>query len=136
MQVSTIRVGLAVIYGIVLIVGGIIGYFKTGSLISGIMGSLSGLAVIGLEYAFLTGIRSKSDSSVSSICIAQAAVAGILVVAMGFRYFKTGKFMPAGLVLSLSFFMGFVYMTRVLNLSSSIPVVDVPAMQAENAKDL
>jgi len=125
-HISTVRVGFAVLYGLILIAGGVFGYVKTGSQISGVMGSLSGVIVLTLEYFLLQ--RMKSGDPTSGLCIAQLATTAILMVAMGIRYYKTGKFMPAGLVLTISLLMAFVYTSRIMDNSQ-------PAVPAEGSRD-
>lgn len=82
------------VYGLLLIVGGITGKVKTGSTVSVIAGTASGIAAL---IAFWV---SRTDP-------AQGLLIGMMVsllltgVFMG-RFIRTRKFMPAGIVLILS----------------------------------
>ena len=82
-------------YGFALIVfsGGLIGYAKAGSVPS----LASGVAFAGLlAYG---AYRTSTDPKDFFFLL---AVSGILLGVMGYRFFLSGKFMPAGLVASLS----------------------------------
>ena len=79
------------IYGIISLVGGLIGYFQAGSKASLISGGISGLLMLicgylmsqGLQWAFLIS----------------GAITLILIVVFSIRLNKTGKLMPAGLMI-------------------------------------
>ncbi|MBW4509331.1 MAG: hypothetical protein KME64_22830 [Scytonematopsis contorta HA4267-MV1] len=87
MTFSTIAV---LVYGILALVGGIIGYQNAGSKMSLISGTITGLLLIlasvilfqGQAWGFTLGL----------------AVTGLLVVVFAIRLVKTRKFMPAGLM--------------------------------------
>ena len=80
-------------YGIVSLVGGLVGYFKAGSKVSLISGGISGILLLvcsylqtqGYDWAFLMA----------------AAITLTLIVVFSIRLRKTGKFMPAGLMVVL-----------------------------------
>ena len=77
--------------GILVIVGGVIGFVKAQSKASLIAGTISGLVAIG---AFgLTFVDMKVGT------IAALIVMGLLQVVFGIRLKKTKKFMPAGLMI-------------------------------------
>ncbi|KAH9421111.1 Transmembrane protein 14C [Dermatophagoides pteronyssinus] len=76
---------LSIGYACIVAIGGIIGYAKAGSLPS-LMAGL-GFGVVLKHYHLLLATS--------------LALAGL----MGYRFYKTGKFMPAGLVFTLSSFM-------------------------------
>jgi uncharacterized membrane protein (UPF0136 family) len=78
-------------YGILALVGGIIGYIQVKSKISLLSGSISGLLLIFAAYCQLQG-------QTWGLTLA-AVVTGILVVFFAFRLTKTRKFMPAGLMI-------------------------------------
>lgn len=80
-------------YGVLAIVGGIIGYIQAGSKVSLLSGSISGLLLIFAAYLTLQGQ--------TWALILAALVTGILVVVFSFRLAKTRKFMPAGLMIIL-----------------------------------
>ena len=74
--------------------GGIMGYMKKGSTPSLVAGLTLGSALIG------SGVLITKNQSFEGHCLACGAT-GIMTVAMGSRFYKSGKFMPAGLVASL-----------------------------------
>ncbi|MEH2374853.1 TMEM14 family protein [Nostoc sp.] len=77
-------------YGILAIVGGIIGYIQARSRVSLLSGSISGLLLIFAAYFQLQG---QTWGSILAVL-----VTGVLVVVFAFRLAKTRKFMPAGLM--------------------------------------
>ena len=92
-----------ILYGLLAITGGIIGYQKAGSKISLLSGAISGFLLI-----------------ISGLLILQAqiwgltlgvTVSGLLIIVFALRFVKTRKFMPAGL---MSIF-GFIVLVLMLN---------------------
>ncbi|NEP86855.1 MAG: hypothetical protein F6K18_08425 [Okeania sp. SIO2C2] len=81
----------AIAYGILAIVGGIIGYRKAGSKISLISGSVSGLLLIVSGIIQLMGMNWG--------LIFSTVIATILVITFIIRLVKTRKMMPAGLMI-------------------------------------
>ncbi|MGD1704513.1 TMEM14 family protein [Dapis sp. BLCC M229] len=81
----------AIAYGILAIVGGIIGYTKVGSKISLISGSVSGLLLIISGIIQLIGIYWGLIFSI--------VITTILVITFIIRLVKTRKMMPAGLMI-------------------------------------
>ncbi len=81
----------ALAYGILAIVGGIIGYTKVGSKISLISGSISGLLLIISGIIQLLGINWG--------LIFSLFITTILVITFIIRLVKTRKMMPAGLMI-------------------------------------
>lgn len=80
------------LYGLLSMVGGIMGYRQAGSKVSLISGLISGLMLLigaGLMY---------QDKAVG-LRLAQV-VAGLLVIVFLSRLLKTRKFMPAGLMIA------------------------------------
>ncbi|MEH2140786.1 TMEM14 family protein [Nostoc sp.] len=80
----------ALAYGILAIVGGIIGYIQAKSKVSLLSGSISGLLLILAAYFQFQGQTWGS--------ILAGLITAVLVVVFGFRLAKTRKFMPAGLM--------------------------------------
>ncbi|MEA5554077.1 TMEM14 family protein [Anabaena cylindrica UHCC 0172] len=78
-------------YGVLALVGGIIGYVQVQSKVSLLSGSISGLLLILAAYCQLQG-------QTWGLTLA-ALVTGILVLLFAFRFAKTRKFMPAGLMI-------------------------------------
>jgi uncharacterized membrane protein (UPF0136 family) len=83
-----------IIFGLLTIVGGVIGYVKAGSTASIIAGSISGIALI--VAAFL----------IPGNVVLALIIAGVVSVALAGRFIpafmQTGKVMPAGLMSALS----------------------------------
>ena len=100
---------LLLVYGVVLIVGGVIGYTKAGSMPSLLAGAISGVLCI-----LCFGLALKRPRTGMLI---GAAIAAGLVVERGMAYFKTKAFMPSGMLVALS-----VLMVIVLVLGASRPV--------------
>ncbi|XP_064473429.1 transmembrane protein 14C-like [Ornithodoros turicata] len=83
-------------YALAVVLGGIMGYVKAGSMMSLLAGVLfGGLALIG---AYQTSLDPKKF-------LLSIAVSALLSGLMGYRYIKTSKLMPAGLVAVLSIAM-------------------------------
>ena len=83
---------LLYIYGVLLIVGGIIGYAKAKSVISLIAGVVCGIIALLLGYYYTWHFAPHA-----------ALLLGLLLLfIMGRRFIATRKFMPAGLVSILS----------------------------------
>lgn len=80
-------------YGILAIVGGIIGYMQANSKVSLISGTISGLLLVIAGFFQLQGQGWAA--------ILAAVVTAILVVVFAVRFAKTRKFMPAGLMVIL-----------------------------------
>ena len=83
------------IYGVLLAVGGLIGYFKAGSrpsLIAGLLSAVAAFAALGLSVG-----RSQLGPPLGLL------LGIVLFVLFGYRYaIKTGKFMPSGLLAVVS----------------------------------
>ena len=83
------------IYGVLLALGGLIGYFKAGSrpsLIAGMLSAVAAFAALGLSVG-----RSQLGVGLGSL------LSIVLFVLFGYRYaIKTGKFMPSGMLAVIS----------------------------------
>ncbi|WP_373529526.1 TMEM14 family protein [Nostoc sp.] len=77
-------------YGILAVIGGIIGYIQAKSKVSLLSGSISGLLLIIAAYFQLQG---QTWGSILALL-----VTAVLVIFFVFRLVKTRKFMPAGLM--------------------------------------
>ena len=84
------------IYGIVAIAGGAIGYKQAGSKVSLILGTISGLLL--LIAAYLLFGASPAGPLLSAVVTLE------LVLVFSVRLAKTRKFMPAGLMIILGVF--------------------------------
>ncbi|XP_075678137.1 transmembrane protein 14C isoform X2 [Dermatophagoides pteronyssinus] len=87
---------LSIGYACIVAIGGIIGYAKAGSLPS-LMAGLGFGVVLSIGAYF----SSENPRHYHLLLATSLALAGL----MGYRFYKTGKFMPAGLVFTLSSFM-------------------------------
>lgn len=83
------------VYGLLVLFGGVIGYLKAKSRPSLIAGSVFGITLVVLAVVALLGAHQKVPAF-------SAAVAGVLLVLFGFRYWRSKKLMPAGLLTVLS----------------------------------
>ena len=83
-----------VIFGILTVVGGVVGYIKAGSVASIIVGSITGVLL--LVAAFLLPEH-------RAIGLATALIVSLLLAAQFVpKFLKTGRMMPAGLMSVLS----------------------------------
>jgi len=98
------------LYSVLLMAGGVMGYITKGSVMSGLMGLGAGLVAVYAAH------RSSSNPTRWGLSL---IVAISLTALMGFRFFNTGKFMPAGLVAVLSVLMVARYSWRAVNSSSN-----------------
>ncbi|GAA6624166.1 TMEM14 family protein [Scytonema sp. NUACC26] len=89
----TLGIVAALVYGILVILGGIIGYFKSNSTISLVSGILSGVLLL---LAAFVQFQGQSWGAILA-----SGVTAFLVVFFAFRLAKTRKFMPAGLMIIL-----------------------------------
>lgn len=83
----------ALAYGILAIIGGIIGYIQAQSQISLVSGVISGLLLLVAAYFQIQGQ--------AWALIVAVLVTGILVIFFALRFAKTRKFMPGGLMVIL-----------------------------------
>lgn len=83
----TIEAIAILLYGLLSLGGGILGYTKSGSKVSLISGSISGILLIGLGIMAILGNPWAYTMS--------AVVVLLLIITFVVRFFKTRKFMPA-----------------------------------------
>jgi len=91
LELSRILLGT---YGILLIVGGVMGKVKTGSTVSAIAGTASGIAAL---IAFWVSRTDPAQGLLIGLMVS-LLLTGIFMS----RFFRTRIFMPAGMVLILS----------------------------------
>ncbi|AFY52680.1 small integral membrane protein [Rivularia sp. PCC 7116] len=96
----------ASLYGILSIIGGIIGYKTAGSKVSLISGTISGLLLLIAAYLQLQGQVWGSTLAV--------IITSILVIVFAVRLTKTRKFMPAGLMVILGLVALFSMLSQLL----------------------
>ena len=85
---------IVMLYGALVTLGGLVGYFKSDSLISLVMGVCFGAAIMFSGFFVSIG---KHVAKYTSLILTL-----ILAGFFGYRYFTTFKMMPAGAVLILS----------------------------------
>ena len=85
------------VYGVIVIIGGLMGYSMAGSLPSLIMGSSFGLLLLFCGWAML---RNSTFAFYSA-----SALAAVLALFFLYRFIETGKVMPAGVMALLSLFI-------------------------------
>lgn len=83
----------AIIYGILAVVGGVLGYVQARSKISLLAGCGCGILLLVSAFAQLQGQMAG--------VIAAVGITTLLLVAFLMRWLKTRKFMPAGLMIIL-----------------------------------
>ncbi|XP_076319101.1 transmembrane protein 14C-like [Tachypleus tridentatus] len=93
-------------YAAAVAVGGIIGYVKAGSVPS---------LAAGLAFGGLMGYGVYQTSQDPNNYLLSLVTSGVLGGVMGARYYRSGKFMPAGLITVLSFAMVLRFTARALN---------------------
>lgn len=89
-----LRTGIVFVYGILLLIGGVIGYIKANSLASLLMGGGFALLTIASAVAIAKNHRIGNISAL--------ILSGILTLFFTFRFIKTETFMPSGLMAVLS----------------------------------
>ena len=82
------------VYGLIMIVGGIMGYVKVGSKASLLSGVGMGLALLASSYGVWRGRREG--------LVASVVIAALLLALFAIRLAKTKRFMPAGALAILS----------------------------------
>ena len=94
-------------YGILAVIGGIIGYIQAQSKVSLISGSLSGLLIIAAAYLQLQG----QDWGL----ILAGLIVSILVIFFAIRLLKTRKFMPSGLMVIFGVATSVIIINQILS---------------------
>jgi uncharacterized membrane protein (UPF0136 family) len=83
-----------IIFGMLTVAGGVVGYFKAGSVVSIIAGSISGLLLLA---AALLLPEHRAVGLIIGLIVSLLLIAQFLP-----KFFRTGKVMPAGLMSLLS----------------------------------
>ncbi|CAI8057465.1 Transmembrane protein 14C [Geodia barretti] len=87
---------LSYAFAVVVLGGGIVGFVKAGSVVS---------LASGVGFGVLLGIGATKTTANRNNFTLLLGTSCLLLAAMGWRYYSTGKFMPAGLVTILSLVM-------------------------------
>ncbi|KAM5585647.1 protein FATTY ACID EXPORT 6 [Rosa sericea] len=98
-------------YGLLLMGGGVFGYFRKGSTASLFGGAGIGLLLTLAGYLSLQAFHKKKNSYPALIL--QTVCAATLTWVMGQRYLQTSKIMPAGVVAGLSVLMTGFYLYKI-----------------------
>jgi len=100
---------LAYAYAAVVAAGGMMGYVKKGSVMSGVMG---------LTFGGLMAFGAYQTSADKNNFYLSMGVSGTLGAIMGKRFLASGALMPAGMVAGLSVAMFTRYALRAVNLNT------------------
>jgi len=103
---------IAYSYAAAVTAGGVMGYVKKGSIMSGIMG---------LTFGSLAGYGAYQTSEDPAKYYLSLGVSTVLTGVMGSRALSSGKFMPAGMVAILSLGMMARYGMRYFNKEAESP---------------
>ena len=93
---------LLLLYAVLVMAGGVMGYFKANSKPSLISGLISGTALLAAWWISLT--QSYNAGIALATCLAIA-----LLIIFSLRFRKTRAFMPAGLMAAVSLFCAVVF---------------------------
>ncbi|KAJ4848269.1 Protein FATTY ACID EXPORT 5 [Turnera subulata] len=106
-------------YGLLLVVGGVVGYVKRGSTASLGGGVGTGLLLILAGYLSLKAFEKRMNSYFALIL--ETVCAAVLTFVMGKRYMETSKIMPAGVVAGISALMTLFYVYKIATGGNHIP---------------
>ncbi|XP_055593640.1 transmembrane protein 14 homolog [Uranotaenia lowii] len=84
---------VGIVFAVLVAIGGIIGYLKAGSIPS---------LVAGIVFGVLLAIGAYFNSRTEPIPLIQIILLVVLGTMMGFRWVRSGNFMPPGLITVLS----------------------------------
>ncbi|WCJ32903.1 Transmembrane proteins 14C [Euphorbia peplus] len=106
-------------YGLILVVGGMMGYVKKGSMASLAGGGGTGLVLILAGYLSLKAFERRKNSYPALLL--ETVCAAAVTFAMGQRYMATSKLMPAGIVAGISAVMTLFYVYKIASGGNRIP---------------
>eukprot|EP00271_Cylindrocystis_brebissonii_P007064 TRINITY_DN20199_c0_g2_i1.p1 TRINITY_DN20199_c0_g2~~TRINITY_DN20199_c0_g2_i1.p1 ORF type:complete len:123 (-),score=12.77 TRINITY_DN20199_c0_g2_i1:724-1092(-) len=110
-------------YGTLLVLGGLFGFLRKGSVPSLVGGAGCGLLLCLAGYVQLQSYH-KSRNNWPSIFL-ELFISTLLTIVLGKRFQDTGKFMPAGLIAALSILMSLFYIYKVLTKGNQFPAKKV-----------
>ncbi|XP_062097935.1 protein FATTY ACID EXPORT 5-like [Humulus lupulus] len=106
-------------YGLIVMIGGVVGYLKKGSVASLGGGVGSGFLLILAGYLSLKAFEKRKNSYFALILETVSSAA--LTWVMGQRYLQTSKIMPAGVVAGISALMTAFYLFKIATGGNHIP---------------
>ncbi|KAG4203964.1 hypothetical protein ERO13_A04G018500v2 [Gossypium hirsutum] len=106
-------------YGLILVAGGVIGYWRKGSTASLAGGGGTGLVLILAGYLSLKAFEKKKNSYFALVL--ETVTAAVLTWIMGQRYYQTSKVMPAGIVAGISALMTGFYLYKIATGGNHFP---------------
>ncbi|KAG1347336.1 protein FATTY ACID EXPORT 5 [Cocos nucifera] len=106
-------------YGLLVLVGGLVGYARRGSTASLAGGAGSGLFLLLAGFLSLKAFEKRRNSYPALII--ETVCALVLTILMGQRYLETSKIMPAGVVAALSALMSGFYLYKIATGGNHIP---------------
>ncbi|XP_039130175.1 protein FATTY ACID EXPORT 5-like [Dioscorea cayenensis subsp. rotundata] len=109
-------------YGLLVLVGGVAGYLRKGSITSLAGGVGAGIVLLLAGFVSLKAFEKRRNSFFSLILETACALA--LTYVMGQRYLQTSKIMPAGLVALISAVMTAFYLFKIVTGGNHIPSKD------------
>ncbi|KAF8026215.1 hypothetical protein BT93_F2886 [Corymbia citriodora subsp. variegata] len=106
-------------YGLLLVIGGLIGYLKKKSVASLGGGGGAGLLLILAGYLSLKAFEKRKNSYVALVL--ETVCAATLTFIMGQRYLQTSKIMPAGILAGISALMTLFYIYKIATGGNHFP---------------
>ncbi|THU51356.1 hypothetical protein C4D60_Mb06t30160 [Musa balbisiana] len=106
-------------YGLLVLVGGVVGYARRGSTASLAGGAGSGVVLLLAGFLSLKAFEKRRNSYLALALETLCSL--ILTFVMGKRYLETSKIMPAGLVAALSALMSLFYLYKIASGGNHIP---------------
>ncbi|OAY28521.1 protein FATTY ACID EXPORT 5 [Manihot esculenta] len=107
-------------YGLILVVGGLVGYVKKRSMASLGGGVGTGLLLVLAGYLSLKAFERRKNSYLAFVI--ETVCAAALTFIMGQRYVQTSKIMPAGIIAGISALMTLFYVYKIATGGNHIPV--------------
>ncbi|KAL3736325.1 protein FATTY ACID EXPORT 6 [Eucalyptus grandis] len=98
-------------YGLLLVIGGVIGYLRKKSVNSLAGGAGTGFLLLVAGYLSLKAFEKRKNSYVALVL--ETVCAAVLTFVMGQRYLETSKIMPAGFLAGLSALMTGFYIYKI-----------------------
>ncbi|OAY55059.1 protein FATTY ACID EXPORT 5 [Manihot esculenta] len=106
-------------YGLILMVGGLVGYIKKRSMASLAGGVGTGLLLVLAGFLSLKAFDKRKNSYLALVI--ETVCAAALTFIMGQRYMQTSKIMPAGIIAGISVLMTGFYVYKIATGGNHIP---------------